>query len=79
LAAYDAAHIVVAHTVQKVAHIRSRFRGRAFLIDTGMLSAYWPGGRASALEISAGKFSALYLDSQEVLFDAKASSSGEAN
>jgi len=79
LAAYDAAHIVVAHTVQKVAHIRSRFRGRAFLIDTGMHSAYWPGGRASALEISAGKFSALYLDSQEVLFDAKASSSGEAN
>jgi len=79
LAAYDAAHIVVAHTVQKVTHIRSRFGGRAFLIDTGMLSSYWPGGTASALEISAGKFTALYLDSQEVVFDSKARASGKVN
>lgn len=69
LTAYDAAHIAVGHTVQKTAHIRSRFGGRVFLIDTGMLSSYWPGGRASALEISAGKFTALYLDTQEVLFE----------
>jgi hypothetical protein len=70
LAAYDAAHIVVAHTVQKEAHIRSRFGGKVFLIDTGMLSTYWPGGRASALEIRAGrKFTAVYLDGQDVLFE----------
>jgi hypothetical protein len=69
LTAYDAQHIVVGHTVQKTPHIRSRFGGKVFLIDTGMLSSYWPGGRASALEIRAGKFIAQYLDGQEVLFE----------
>jgi hypothetical protein len=70
LTSYAAAHVVVAHTVQKAAHIRSRFGGRVFLIDTGMLSTYWPGGRASALEIGAGgKFTAQYLDGQEVLLE----------
>jgi Calcineurin-like phosphoesterase len=77
LTAYDAGHIVVAHTVQKAAHIRSRFGGRVFLIDTGMLSTYWKGGRASALEIlPGGKFTAQYLDGQEVLFDEKSRASG---
>jgi hypothetical protein len=72
LAAYDAGHIVVAHTVQKAAHIRCRFGGKVFLIDTGMLSTYWRGGRASALEIRAGrKFTAEYLDVQEVLLEEK--------
>jgi hypothetical protein len=70
LTAYNATHIVAAHTVQKSAHIRSRFRGTVFLIDTGMLSTYWPGGRASALEIlKDGKIVAQYLDGQEVLFE----------
>ena len=77
LTAYDAGHIVVAHTVQKAAHIRSRFGGRVFLIDTGMLSTYWKGGRASALEIlPGGKFTAQYLDGQEVLFDERSPASG---
>ena len=77
LKAYDATHIVVAHTVQKAAHIRSRFGARVFLIDTGMLSTYWKGGKASALDISAdGKFTAQYLDGQEVLFDEKSPASG---
>ena len=72
LAAYDASHLVVGHTVQKTAHIRSRFGGKVFLIDTGMLSTYWRGGRASALEIRAGrKFTAEYLDGQELLFEEK--------
>lgn len=80
LTAYDIAHIVVGHTVQKTNHIRSRFGGRVFLIDTGMLSSYWPGGRASALEIRAGKFTAEYLDSQEVLFeDGPPGSAGKTN
>ena len=72
LKAYDATHLVVGHTVQKAAHIRSRFEGKVFLIDTGMLSKYWPGGRASALEIRGGrKFTAEYLDGQELLFEEK--------
>jgi hypothetical protein len=37
-----------------------------------MLSTYWRGGRASALEIRAGrKFTAEYLDVQEVLLEEK--------
>lgn len=70
LATYNASHIVVAHTVQKMGHIRSRFSGKVFLIDTGMLSTYWQGGRASALEIHAGgKFTAHYLGGQDVLLE----------
>jgi hypothetical protein len=35
-----------------------------------MLSTYWAGGRASALEIlKGGKIVAQYLDGQEVLFE----------
>jgi hypothetical protein len=72
LAAYDATHIVVAHTVQKSAHIRSRFGGDVFLIDTGMLSTYWHGGGASALEIQKGdKIIAHYANQQELLLDEK--------
>lgn len=78
LAAYNAAHIVVAHTVQKMGHIRNRFGGKLFLIDTGMLSTSWRGGRASALEIDAGgKFTAQYLDGQAVLFEEKHPASPE--
>jgi len=71
LAAHTAAHIVVAHTVQNPTRIRMRFGGKVFLIDTGMFSTYWPGGRASALDIRAGKFTAQYLDGQEVLLEEK--------
>ncbi len=46
LEAYDAAHIAVGHTVQKDGRIRPRFGNKVFLIDTGMLSSYYPGGRA---------------------------------
>jgi Calcineurin-like phosphoesterase len=70
LAAYDASNIVVGHTVQKVAHIRSRFGGRVFLIDTGMVASSAHAGAASALEIrDAEKFTAVYLDGQELLLD----------
>jgi len=68
---YKAAHIVVGHTVQKSGRIRPRFGNKIFLIDTGMLSSYYPGGRPSALEICAdNKVIALYLDQQVVLLDA---------
>jgi Calcineurin-like phosphoesterase len=68
LEAYDAAHVVVGHTVQKGGTIRPRFDNKVFLIDTGMLSSYYPGGRASALEICGDtRFTAEYIDQQVVL------------
>jgi hypothetical protein len=77
LSAYEATHIVVGHTVQKSAHIRCRFGGRTFLIDTGMLSTYWRGGKASALEILAGRiFNGVYLDGQEKILEEKPIESG---
>ena len=59
LSSYGAERIVVGHTTQK-GQIRSRFGSKVFLIDTGMLTSYYPGGRPSALEIRAGEFTAIY-------------------
>jgi Calcineurin-like phosphoesterase len=75
LEAYKATHIVVGHTVQKGGRIRPRFGGKVFLIDTGMLSSYYPGGRPSALAICGGaKFIAVYMDQRVVLLDSAGSS-----
>src|SRR6267142_3790509 len=75
LEAYKATHVVVGHTVQKSGRIRPRFGNKVFLIDTGMLSSYYPGGRPSALEICGdSKFVAVYLDQQVVLLDSAGSS-----
>ena len=72
LGAYNATNIVVGHTVQKTATIRPRFSGKVFLIDTGMLSTYYPGGKASALEIGDdGSFMAVYLDQRVSLLERK--------
>jgi len=74
LEAYKATHLVVGHTVQKGGRMRPRFGNKVFLIDTGMLSSYYPGGRASALEICGdGKFIAVYLDQQVALLDSAGS------
>jgi hypothetical protein len=65
LDAYKASHAVVGHTVQKGGRIRPRFDNKIFLIDTGMLSSYYPGGRPSALAFCApSKIVAVYLDQQ---------------
>ena len=70
LEAYDATHVVVGHTVQRGGRIRPRFDNKVFLIDTGMLSSYYPGGRPSALEICGDvRFTAEYLDQTVVLID----------
>jgi hypothetical protein len=70
LQSFNANHLVTGHTVQKGGSIRSRFGGKVFLIDTGMLSSYYPGGRASALEIQNNvKFTAEYMDQQVVLLE----------
>jgi Calcineurin-like phosphoesterase len=75
LEAYKATRIVVGHTVQKGGRVRVRFGGKVFLIDTGMLSSYYPGGRPSALEIcDNAKVVAVYLDRQAVLFGSGGSS-----
>jgi hypothetical protein len=57
--AFNAARFVVGHTPQ-AGRIVSRFDGKVFLIDTGMSSSYFPGGRASALEIKDGKVAFIY-------------------
>ena len=76
---YKATHIVVGHTVQKGGRIRPRFGDKVFLIDTGMLSSYYPGGKPSALEVCGGdKFIAVYLDQQVVLLDPAKSSPHDA-
>jgi Calcineurin-like phosphoesterase len=54
-------YIVVGHTVLPKFTVTARFDNRVFLIDTGMLKSYY-GGRASALEIQGGKFTAYYAD-----------------
>jgi hypothetical protein len=70
LESYNAKRIVVGHTVQKGGRMRPRFGNRVFLIDTGMLSSYYPGGRPSALEIQGdAKFTAEYTDQQMVLVE----------
>jgi Calcineurin-like phosphoesterase len=76
LEGYKAAHVVVGHTVQKGGRIRPRFGNKVFLIDTGMLSSYYPGGKASALEIcgDAKKLIAVYQDQQVVLVDSAGTS-----
>lgn len=76
LGSLKANHLVTGHTVQRGGRIRSRFGGKLFLIDAGMLSSYYPGGRASALEIlNNAKFTAKYLDQEVVLLEPVTSSS----
>ena len=64
--------LVVAHTVVTDGRIRARFGGTLWQIDTGMQPAYVIGGRASALEIRHGVFTAIYEDREEVLRDVSA-------
>ncbi len=53
--------IVVAHTPQKEGRIVSRFHGRVFVTDTGMLASVYQG-RPSALQIRGAEVSAIYED-----------------
>ena len=65
---YGVARVVVGHTTLANSRIAGRFSNRVFLIDTGMLSAYYKG-RASALEFREGKAAALYVEDEPVRFD----------
>ena len=62
-----ASRFVVGHTPQLPGHIEPRFNNRIFLIDTGMLSSYYKGGRPSALEIASGQITAIYPDERRLL------------
>ena len=52
---------MVAHTPQQTGRIASRFGGRAFVIDTGMLKEVY-NGRGSALEVKGAEVTAIYDD-----------------
>ena len=79
LEAYKATHIAVGHTVQKGGRIRPRFDNKVFLIDTGMLSSYYPGGRPSALEICGdAKITAEYMDQRVAILPPNAPSPGNS-
>jgi hypothetical protein len=70
LQSFKANHLITGHTVQKGGRIRCRFGCKVFLIDTGMLNSYYPGGRASVLEIeNNARFTAEYADQQVVLLE----------
>ena len=61
LEALHADRLVVGHTVQQKGTIQVRFGGTVYEIDTGMLDgAYFPGGRASAVELAGARVTALY-------------------
>jgi calcineurin-like phosphoesterase family protein len=60
---FKANRFVTGHTPQGDGRIKERFAGKLFLIDTGMLGApFFPKGQPSALEITAGKASTIYLN-----------------
>ena len=64
---YKARRFVVGHTMPASMRITPRFGRRVFLIDTGILSSHYKGGRASALEIDGDQVNAIYLDGRQVL------------
>jgi hypothetical protein len=67
LTRFEASRFVIGHTPQRDGRIATRFNGRVFLIDTGMLNSHYKGGRPSALELEGGKVTAIYTDSREVI------------
>jgi hypothetical protein len=66
---YGPVRFVVGHTMTSGFRVMPRFTSRVFLIDTGMLSSYYQGGRASALDIDGGVYAVLTLDGRQVLYD----------
>jgi hypothetical protein len=69
LARLQIGYLVIAHTPQPDGRIHPRFGGHVFLIDTGMLRAVF-GGRASALEINGGRFTAYYVNEKSQVLPA---------
>jgi hypothetical protein len=60
---YKVKRFVTAHTPQPGGQIKSRFGDTLYLIDTGMLDGkFYPGGKASALEITGDTVKEIYGD-----------------
>jgi hypothetical protein len=66
MARLGAQFVVVGHTVQTDFQIAQRFDHRVFLIDTGMNGEAF-GGKASALQIEDGRFTAYYADRDPII------------
>jgi hypothetical protein len=63
---YKAKRFVTGHSVQNAGQINARFDAKIILIDTGMLDgSFYPGGRASALEIVGDTITAIYAGKRE--------------
>jgi calcineurin-like phosphoesterase family protein len=69
---YGSVRFVVGHTMTSGFRVMPRFTSRVFLIDTGMLSSFYQGGRASALDIDGGVYTVVTLDGRQVLYDPNA-------
>jgi len=59
--------LVIAHTPQLPGRMTTHFDNRVVVIDTGMLSTFFKGGKASALQIAGDTLTAIYEDGEEVL------------
>ncbi len=78
LARLKIGYIVAGHTVRPKAVINQRFDNRIFLIDTGMLKSVY-AGKASALEIQDGRFTAYYAGEKPQVLVAPAAANSSAN
>ena len=76
LSRMEARAIVSGHSVVAGGRITSRFGSRVYLIDTGMLSAVYQGGRPSAIEFTEKGVTAIYLDGRAQPVDRDASLNG---
>jgi hypothetical protein len=68
LARFGVDRFVTGHTPSPSGRVVSRFGNRFILIDTGMV---FKGGRAAALEIQAGRITAIYADSRTPIVAAR--------
>jgi hypothetical protein len=67
LRALGASRVVVGHTIAHDLQVHARFDHRVIQLDTGMIGGeFYPGGRASALEIQQGVFSVVSRDGTRV-------------
>ena len=76
LGLYGADRFVVGHTTMQSGRVEVRLGEHVFLIDTGMLSSHYPGGRASALSIGPSGITAIYMDSTVPLSGASSAPAG---
>jgi hypothetical protein len=60
--------VVVSHNPRPDGRIQARLDESVFLIDTGMLSEFYKGGRPSALEIKDDDVTALYEAGERIVF-----------